>query len=129
MESKSYIAQATQTESKDFSKVAERLKSKEMLRVLHAGLGVSTEAGELLDAIKKHVYYGKKLDKVNIFEEMGDLFWYLAILSDELGFDFEDIMKKNIEKLQTRYGKTFSEDKACSRDLTKERKGLESQPI
>ena len=57
---------------------------------------------------------------------MGDLFWYLAILADELGFDFEAAMKKNNEKLEARYGKSFSSEKAISRDLDKERDILEN---
>ena len=125
MDSKEYIKSAIRTESKDLSKIYERLEKKSMVRILHAGLGVSTEAGELLDAIKKHVYYGKELDTTNLFEEMGDLFWYMAILADELGFNFEDIMKKNIEKLQARYGESFTESGACVRDLAKERDCLE----
>ena len=53
MDSKEYIKSAIRTESKDLSKIYERLEKKSMVRILHAGLGVSTEAGELLDAIKK----------------------------------------------------------------------------
>ena len=125
MDSKTYIEQAKKTESSDLEAVKSRLSSPEMIRVLHAALGLSTESGEILDAVKKHCYYGKPLDKVNLFEEVGDLFWYLAILADEVGFDFEAAMKKNIEKLKARYEGKFSEKKAVERDLTKEREILE----
>ena len=125
MNSNDYIKNALKTESQNFDEIESRLKSKKMLQTLHAAMGVSTEAGELLDAVKKHVYYGKKLDEVNMLEEVGDLFWYLAILADELGFDFKQAMEKNINKLQARYGEKFSEERAITRNLSQERSTLE----
>ena len=50
------------------------------LNVLHMDLGVNTEIGELLDAIKRNIAYGKELDMVNITEEFGDVNWYLVNL-------------------------------------------------
>ncbi len=126
MDSRTYIEQAKVTESADFQPIMERLQQPELIRILHAAMGVSTEAGELLDAVKKHVYYGKPLDRTNLFEEMGDMFWYLAILADCLGVDFEKAMEKNIEKLQIRYGSKFSEARAQKRSLDEERACLES---
>ena len=125
MNSQEYIENAKKTESVNFETIGNRLQTKENIRLLHAAMGVSTEAGELLDALKKHIFYGKELDKTNLFEEVGDLFWYAAILADELGFDFEQAMEKNIEKLKARYGEKFSEVKAKDRDLSKERSILE----
>ena len=120
-----YIKNAIKTESQNFDEISKRLSSKKMIRTLHTAMGVSTEAGELLDAIKKHVYYGKTLDEVNLFEEVGDLFWYLAILADELDFDFNEVMEKNIEKLKARYGDKFSSERAITRNLEQERSTLE----
>jgi len=125
MNSSTYIENAKKTESVNYETIAGRLQDKSMIRILHSALGLSTEAGELLDAIKKHVYYGKELDKINLFEEVGDLFWYLAILADELGFSFEDAMKKNNEKLAARYGEKFTSTRAIKRDLDVERSILE----
>ena len=99
MHSKDYIELAKKTESNDYQPIIERLSKDATVRILHAAMGVSTEAGEVLDAVKKHVFYGKKLDETNLFEEVGDIFWYLAILADELGFDFETAMQKNIAPL------------------------------
>lgn len=126
MNSRTYIEQAKVTESTDFLPIIERLQQPELVRILHAAMGVSTEAAELLDAVKKHVYYGKPLDRTNLFEEMGDAFWYLAILADTLGVDFEKVMEKNIEKLQIRYGSKFSEARAQKRNLEEERTCLEN---
>ncbi|EPZ51373.1 MazG nucleotide pyrophosphohydrolase domain protein [Bacteriovorax sp. BAL6_X] len=127
MDSKKYMSDAIRTESRDFDAMNTRLNDNGIKRLLHAGIGLSTEAGEFLDALKKHIFYGKELDRVNLAEELGDLFWYMAIVGDELGIKFEDVMERNITKLKARYGEKFSEEKADKRDLDSERKILEEQ--
>ncbi|MAF78178.1 MAG: hypothetical protein CME63_03015 [Halobacteriovoraceae bacterium] len=126
MNSKEYIQDAIRTESTDFKSMNRRLEEDGTKRLLHAGIGLSTEAGEFLDALKKHIFYGKELDRVNLKEEMGDLFWYLAIACDELNVEFEPLMETNIAKLKARYGDKFSEKRAEHRDLDTERNILES---
>jgi len=44
--------------------------------VEHANLGLVTEIGELLDALKKERIYGKRLDHANVLEEFGDIAFY-----------------------------------------------------
>ncbi len=117
---KDYIQNAMKTESIHFDATGKE-------RLLHAGIGLATETGEFLDAIKKSVFYGKELDRVNLKEELGDILWYLAIAMDALGTDFETEMEKNIQKLKARYGEAFSQDSAEHRDLEKERKILEGK--
>lgn len=129
MNTQEYVKLAIKTESTDFNSMNSRLENDGVKRLLHAGIGLSTEAGEFLDALKKHIFYGKELDRVNLAEEMGDLFWYLAIVSDELGVEMSDVMERNIEKLKARYGEKFSEEKAENRDLETERKVLEKQSM
>ena len=125
MEMKEYVRSALKTESTDFDAIGARLGQVENQRLLHAGIGLATEAGEFLDALKKHIFYGKDLDRVNLSEEMGDIFWYCAIISDQLGVDFETVMKTNIAKLKARYGEKFTEQGATERDLNVEREILE----
>ncbi len=127
MNSKQYISDATRTESKNFEAMNTRLHNDGIKRLLHAGIGISTEAGEFLDALKKHIFYGKELDRVNLKEELGDLFWYIAIACDELDIEFEPIMARNIEKLKARYGDKFTDEKAENRNLNAERQILEKQ--
>jgi NTP pyrophosphatase (non-canonical NTP hydrolase) len=124
-----YVKNAIKTESTNFEAMNERLNDDGLKRLLHAGIGLSTESGEFLDALKKHIFYGKELDRVNLAEEVGDLFWYIAIVADELGFEIEDVMERNITKLKARYGEKFSEDKAENRDLTTERAILDQQKM
>ncbi len=125
MKTSEYIKSAIKTESNDFEPIKNRLQNEQTIRLLHAGIGLSTESAEILDSLKKHIFYGKSLDEVNLKEEMGDLFWYLAIMADSLNIDFETIMSKNIEKLKARYGQKFSEEKAIERNLILERQTLE----
>ena len=95
-------------------------------RLLHAAMGLQTESGELTDALKKHIFYGKALDVTNIKEEAGDLLWYLAILFDVIGTDFTTEQQRVIAKLKARFPEKFTNELAESRDLTTERKVLES---
>lgn len=91
-------------------------------RYLHSVLGVLTEAGELLKTLGKQKH---EMDVVNIQEEVGDIFWYLALLQDTTGVDVEQSMDKVIEKLKVRYPEKFTTEKATQRNLEAERKVLE----
>lgn len=94
--------------------------------LLHATMGISTEAGELLDVMKKYLAYGKQVDVVNIAEECGDVLWYLAIILRQIDMSFEDVMQMNINKLQVRFPEKFTEHFAVKRDLVHEREQLEA---
>lgn len=125
MDSLTYQLLAEVTESKDFEAIAKRITTIRGMRLLHAQLGIASEGGELADQLKKHLFYGKELDTVNMAEEIGDLFWYCALASNELEIPFIDIMEKNIAKLKARYGDKFSEYAATHRNLDREREILE----
>lgn len=85
-----YVVNATRTESR-----VDDIDGRNS-RVLHALMGLVTESGELIDAIKRHYFYVKEdktrksLDVVNLREECGDLMWYLAILCDHYDKDFQE---------------------------------------
>lgn len=118
MNNKDFIENAIRTESPNYYAPNPR--------ILHAAIGCVTESGEMLDAVKKQIFYGKDLDVTNVKEEAGDLLWYLAILFDELGTSFEEEMGRVINKLKTRFPDKFTELDAFDRDLVKERGVLES---
>jgi NTP pyrophosphatase (non-canonical NTP hydrolase) len=124
--SRDYQKLAAVTESTDFDAIRERMSTIRAIRLEHAQLGIASEAGEIADQLKKHFFYGKSLDTVNLSEEIGDLFWYLALAANELGVNFDQIMETNIAKLQKRYGDKFSEQRALKRNLVVERKILEA---
>jgi NTP pyrophosphatase (non-canonical NTP hydrolase) len=71
---------------------------------LHMAVGISGEAGELLDAIKKAVIYRKPLDVQNVKEECGDLLFYITGILDSIGTDMDQVISENMEKLSKRYG-------------------------
>ena len=84
--------------------------------ILHMAVGVSGEAGELLDAIKKHAVYQKQLDFDNVREEAGDILFYLTGLLNELGLTINECMEANVEKLSKRYPeKRYTNEAAIAR--------------
>ena len=82
---------------------------------LHMAIGVSGEAGEILDTIKKFAIYQKPLDFTNLVEELGDIEFYLEGIRQAFSLDREDILKANIVKLRKRYGETYSNAAAIAR--------------
>jgi len=82
---------------------------------LHMAVGVSGEAGELLDAIKKAVIYRKPLDRENVIEELGDLEFYMEGLRQGLGITREETLDANIAKLGVRYSAGYSDKAAQDR--------------
>ena len=69
-------------------------------------LGLVGEAGEVAEKIKKALRdHGGVVDesrKNEIMKELGDVLWYMAQLSTELGLDLEDVAAGNLEKLRSR---------------------------
>ncbi len=106
MDNKSYQAWAL-TKDRKYSNNTERL--------IHGALGSAGEVGELVDIIKKHVMYGKELDKQHIKEELGDALWYFSIVLDEVGSSFGEVMQINYEKLEKRYPNGYTSADAIAR--------------
>jgi NTP pyrophosphatase (non-canonical NTP hydrolase) len=111
------IKLATRTEAPVTPEVVKRFQNVNAIRLLHAAMGMSTEAGELLDNLKKHFFYGKPIDETNIKEEIGDMDWYISVACDVLQTTMQIIEVANIKKLAARYGEKFSEDRALLRNL------------
>jgi len=84
--------------------------------LIHMAVGVSGEAGELLDAIKKYTIYQKSLDIDNLIEELGDLEFYMERIRQLLNIHRETTLKENIKKLSKRYSEgRYSNDAAQRR--------------
>jgi NTP pyrophosphatase (non-canonical NTP hydrolase) len=118
---KDYINKALRTLSNKF------YKEKVNENIIHGAMGISTEANEILDAVKKSLFYGKDFDLVNLREEIGDCFWYLAILAHEADMSFEEIMEININKLKKRYPDKYTDEAAINRDVVAEYKVLKGE--
>jgi NTP pyrophosphatase (non-canonical NTP hydrolase) len=115
----------------DFDKIAERMATPQMIDIQHAITGICTEgAGELSDALKRHLFYGTEFDFVNVKEEVGDLLWYVELLCQACGFTMEEAKELNVKKLTKRFGTGgFTEEAAINRDTEAERVVLEDKVI
>lgn len=73
---------------------------------IYPTLGLAGEAGEVAEKIKKVLRDNQGIvseeKKIEITKELGDVLWYVANLSQELGISLEDVAQKNIEKLKSR---------------------------
>lgn len=78
--------------------------------VLNAALGLGGEAGEVLEHVKKVEFHGHELNADYLVEEVGDALWYIAQMSVALDVSLEEIARRNIAKLQSRYPGGFSEE-------------------
>lgn len=104
------------TKDRGYVDLMERLRANHgQMRLMHAVMGLAGEVGEVTDAVKKSVLYNKALDVENVKEEVGDILWYMALLLDEVGSSFEEVMQMNHDKLEKRYPAGFTEKAAIAR--------------
>ena len=90
----------------------------EVMMLLNFSLGLTGEAGEFADHVKKSVFQGRKLDRELLVKELGDQLWYIARSAELLGYDLTAVAEMNIEKLNKRYPKGFTvKDSEERRDL------------
>ncbi len=82
----------------------------------HAVMGLSAEAGELMDEFKKWRFYndGRSFPQKPMEEELGDVLYYVFAVCHELGVKPEDIMWQNRNKLRERYATTSKLPPNCS---------------
>ena len=75
-------------------------------RLVIWGLGISGEAGEVSDHIKKFIrdddYYFTPDRKEGLVSELGDVMWYVSAIASIIGIPLENVAEKNIEKLKKR---------------------------
>ena len=83
--------------------------------LLNGVLGLTGEAGEVADMVKKYIFHGHDLDIDALIKEIGDVCWYIALLCTAIGEDMESVMSKNIEKLKKRYPEGFSSEASINR--------------
>lgn len=78
-------------------------------------MGISGEAGEVADIIKKHLYQGHQLDIQHLEEEIGDVMFYIVNLATILGLDMNNILEYNADKLMRRYPQGFDANRSINR--------------
>lgn len=89
------------------------LSEKDVL--INGVMGLCGESGEAIDIVKKWLAQGHELDREKLKKELGDICWYLAETATALGYDLEEIMSANIEKLKKRYPEGFDTDRSVNR--------------
>lgn len=70
-------------------------------KVLYPTLGLCGEAGEVAEKVKKQVRDGV-FNRHEVAKELGDVLWYLANLSSDIGYNLDEIAAINIDKLSSR---------------------------
>ena len=78
-------------------------------------LGLAGEAGEVADLVKKGIYHQQGLDHNKLKKELGDVLWYVAALSRDLGFSLSEVMEANIEKLKARFPEGYDPGRTAYR--------------
>lgn len=87
-----------------------------VLELPYLGLGIAGEAGEVADEIKKIIGHGHALDREKLKKEIGDVLWYVAVLSRHLGLTLEEVAVANIAKLAVRYPDWFTPERSQNRE-------------
>ena len=107
-----FVRQTTSPASSDFAALLTRLTELEasadadVPRLMTAAFGISAEAGEFTEVIKKIFLQGKPYSEDNVFHlkrELGDICWYIAQACMALDTTFEEVLQMNYEKLSARY--------------------------
>lgn len=94
----------------------------------HGIIGICTEAGELAERLLKMATEPNEPHRQNLIEEIGDVYWYTALLLALLGTNSAAIENSNMQKLMVRYDKItgFTQSAALSRNVSAEMRGLHS---
>jgi NTP pyrophosphatase (non-canonical NTP hydrolase) len=107
-----FVRQTTSPASSDFAQLLARMTELEAIhdadvpRLLTAALGMSAEAGEFTEVVKKIILQGKPYNEESTFHmkrELGDICWYLSQAFMALDTNFEEILQMNYDKLSARY--------------------------
>ena len=106
---------------------------------MHAVIGIADESGELIEMLKRALYYGDPISTEHILEEYGDLLFFILLdcrriaKNREMSVEevFQEVLNRNIAKLEQRYKKRFTEKEATetSRNRARERKAMNTAPL
>ena len=74
--------------------------------LMTGSIGLTAEAGELIEIVKKMLFQGKPLTQENLFHmkrELGDIMWYWINTCRALELDPNEVIAENVRKLEARY--------------------------
>ena len=101
----------------EYQKLAFRTVSDSGKDLGNVGLGITGEAGEVADIIKKAKYHNHELDKEHLIKELGDCLWYIALGCELLDVSMDEVMQTNIDKLKARYPQGFATKNSLNRKV------------
>jgi NTP pyrophosphatase (non-canonical NTP hydrolase) len=79
--------------------------------ILTWGLGIAGEAGDVASCIKKTFAHDND-QRAGIKENIGDSMWYMAMICNFFGWDMQEILDENLNKLRKRYPNGFTIENA-----------------
>ena len=79
----------------------------ELQPMWYLALGLTGEAGEVANLVKKFERHGKPFDADAVADELGDVLWYLAVAASAAGLTLDEVAARNVEKLRARYPDGF----------------------
>lgn len=99
----------------EYQALAQRTSPPKHSRIVNGALGLSGEAGECADHVKKHLFQHHNLDCAHLAEEIGDVLWYCAELAAGINRSLDEIAEQNIAKLRERYPDGFDPERSIHR--------------
>ena len=107
-----FVTEVTSLPSTDLAALLSRIteldieQDADVPRLLTAALGLTAEAGEFTEVVKKIILQGKPYNEENVFHmkrELGDICWYIAQACMALDTTFDELIEMNVDKLKARY--------------------------
>ena len=121
-----FVREVTSNESVHYAALLTRMNNLELEDdcnippLITAAFGLTAEAGEFTEVVKKIILQGKPYNEDNVFHmkrELGDICWYLAQACMALDTTFDEIIEMNVDKLKARYpGGEFDVHKSENRN-------------
>lgn len=101
----------------EYQRLAARTINPELKReeqMYHALHGMVGEVGEIHSIYQKH-YQGHTATEEHLKKEVGDLLWMIAEFCTSFGWELEEVMQANIDKLEARYPEGFTAEQSINR--------------
>ncbi len=91
-----------------------QLSADHQAMLMHAALGLSSEAGEVAGILQK-IYQGHSFDRIHLAKELGVVLWMVAEVCEALGVQLSSVAEMNLAKLRARYPDGFDPEKSRHR--------------
>lgn len=101
----------------EYQELSSRTANHHDYELTNYGLGLTGEAGEVVEIIKKSQFHGHDIDLTEMEKELGDVLWYVSQIARVSGLSLEEIATKNILKLKKRYPEGFSVEDSINRTV------------